>query len=340
MPLALTCECGARFDVDDVLAGQEVPCPECTAMIKASDQAVTPRTSLWALAALTIALLGAFTPGGGLLAVFVGLVALLVIWRKRKLLTGQTVALTAIGIGFCCAVLTAVLFLKPDALPVGAWLRHRAVAGQLEDPKDLKVASRTGDVTLERPSHDWAIMKRGKSNDPTISELQQKSDLLLFNLKRNAYVEVIRDTANSGGLEGYHDQMRIDLNPYVPRFLGDEDAGRGGPGGAAPDTGPAAFTPQFDVNQNGVVGHPIPGPKNAEADFNGREWRATVKRGGQTWRFIIRGYRKRGTRDDKGVAKGPPGPIYVIRAYAPLSKFTPAMEKHLVTLLDTVTLPE
>src|SRR5262245_239719 len=142
MPLALTCECGARFDVDDALGGQEVPCPECTAMIKAADQAVTPRTSLWALAALGIALIGAFTPGGGLLAVLVGLVAMLVILRKRKQLTGQSIALTAIGIGFFCAVLTAVLFLKPDALPLGAWLRQRAVAGQLEDPKDLTVTRR------------------------------------------------------------------------------------------------------------------------------------------------------------------------------------------------------
>jgi hypothetical protein len=336
MPLALTCECGARFDVDDVLAGQEVPCPECTAMIKASDQAVTPRTSLWALAALTIALLGAFTPGGGLLAVFVGLIALLVVWRKRKQLTGQTVALTAIGIGFFCAVLTAVLFLKPDALPVGAWVRARALAGQLEDPKDLKVASRTGDVTLERPSHDWAIVKRGKSNDPTITELQQKSDLLLFNRKRNAYVEVIRDTANPGvKLQEYKEQrLRIDLNPYVPRFLGNDDAGwggGGGPGGAAPDVGPAAFEPKFDDE-----GHQINEPRNGHL---GREWRATVKRGGQTWRFLIRAYRKPGN-NVAGAPKQPDGPIYVIRAYAPVSKFNPATEKQLVALLDTATLPE
>lgn len=335
MPLALTCECGARFDVDDVLAGQEVPCPECTAMIKASDQAVTPRTSLWALSALAIALIGAFTPGGGLLAVLVGLVALLVILRKRKLLTGQSIALTAIGIGFCCAVLTAVLFLKPDVLPVGAWLRQRAVAGQLEDPKDLKVASRTGDVTLERPSHDWAIVKSGKSNDPTITDLQQKSDLLLFNLKRNAYVEVIRDAVNASiPLQEYQERIRVDLNPYVPRFLGNEDpgwGGAGGPGGGNPDVGPAAFAPQFDNE-----GHKLTEPLD---EHFGREWRATVKRGGQTWRFIIRAYRKP-TRKVEGAAPPPAGPIYVIRAYAPTSKFNPAMEKHLVTLLDTARLPQ
>src|SRR5262245_56904634 len=132
MPLSITCDCGARFDVDDLLAGQEVPCPECTEPVKVTGQAAAPRTSLWALAALVIALVGGLTPLGGPVAILVGLVALLVILRRRKQLTGQWIALTAIGLGVFCTALTAALFFKPEALPVGNWLRERALAGQFD----------------------------------------------------------------------------------------------------------------------------------------------------------------------------------------------------------------
>ena len=29
MPLSLTCDCGARFELEEALAGQSVSCPEC-----------------------------------------------------------------------------------------------------------------------------------------------------------------------------------------------------------------------------------------------------------------------------------------------------------------------
>src|SRR5262245_52712111 len=106
MPLSITCDCGARFDVDDLLAGQEVPCPECTEQVKVSGQSAAPRTSLWALAALVIALIGGLTPAGGLLAVLVGLIAVLVILRRRKQLMGQWIALIAIGLGLFSSALT------------------------------------------------------------------------------------------------------------------------------------------------------------------------------------------------------------------------------------------
>jgi hypothetical protein len=356
MPLSITCDCGARFDVDDLLAGQEVPCPECTEAVKVSGQQVAPRTSLWALAALVVALVGGLTPFGGLLAILVGLLAVLIIFARRKHLTGQWVAFTAIGLGVFSTAVTAALFIKPDLLPIGDWVRERALAGQFDPSGDLKVAGRNNDVTIDRQSvadlqekdprgkrdrrnwaRDWGVIKRGYSFDPSISDLQviedalgqagqkPRADLLLFNRRRNAYVDVIRDVDTTDvSLQAYRDVLEGQLNPYVPRFLGGEGGGmfnqrdRGGPGGGRPDRGDNP--PNFDDHAKDLErldGH------------LGREWRATVKHGGQTWRFIIRAYKK-----PKGLGNPNVGPIYVIRAYTPLSRFK-ANEAQLTALLDS-----
>src|SRR4051812_13283476 len=56
MALSLTCACGARFEVEDTLAGQEVSCPECQQPLKAPAlQRVPLRTSGFALASAQLA---------------------------------------------------------------------------------------------------------------------------------------------------------------------------------------------------------------------------------------------------------------------------------------------
>ena len=343
MPLSITCDCGARFDVDDLLAGQEVPCPECTEPVKVSGQAVAPRTSLWALAALVIALVGGLTPVGGVAAIVAGLVAVLIIARRSKQLTGQWIALTAIGLGVFGTAVTGALFFRPEAAPVGNWLRERALAGQFDDSGPLQVSTSKNDVTLDRPNRDWGVMKRGYSYDPSISDLQiepddqekviqkPRADLLLFNRKRNAYVDVIRDDKNANlGLTDYSTILEVQLNPYQQRFLGGDDGGffdrrdRFAPGGGQPERGdnPANF------DDTGKRIDPI-GP------HVGREWRAVVKRGGQTWRFVIRAYHK----PKKGANQPPEGPIYVIRTYTPLSR-AKANEKEMLAILDSVRFPQ
>src|SRR5262249_9343808 len=153
-------------------------------------------------------------------------------------LTGQWIALTAIGLGVFGTAVTAALFFRPEAAPVGNWLRERALAGQFDDSGDLKVSTSKNDVTLERPNRDWGVMKRGYSYHPSISDLQvepddqekvvqkPRADLLLFNRKRNAYVDVIRDDKNANlTLENYQSILEVQLNPYQARFLGEEDGG-------------------------------------------------------------------------------------------------------------------
>src|SRR5262249_29943365 len=305
------------------------------------------RTSLWALAAMVTALVGGLTPFGGILAMLVGLVAVLIIFRRRKQLTGQWIALTAIGLGLFGTVLTGVLLFRPQAAPVGEWLRDRPLAGQYDDSGGLEVSDKRNEVTLKRTSRDWGVMKRGYTYDPSISDLQveqaddqqqgvqkPRASLLLFNRKRNAYVDVIRDDRNANlGTQEYQSVLEAQLNPYQKRFLGGDEGGffgrdRTEPGGGHPDRG--ENLPNFDVSarkleEEEILPHLFNEQEIKEIlkrkeegkkpTVEGREWPSiTVKRGGQTWRFVIRAYRK-GT-------KGSGMPISLIRAYTPTSRST------------------
>src|SRR6185312_9538440 len=144
-------------------AGLDVPCPECGEPVKAAGTP-KPRLSLWAIAALALAIVGGLTPAGGLAAVFIGLGG---------------------------ALLTGVLVMRPDVLPVAGWLRQRARAAQIDTTGALEVQSRGGEVTLTRPSTDWGRARKDRTDDAVLGELQTSADLLLVNPRRNAYAEVI-----------------------------------------------------------------------------------------------------------------------------------------------------
>src|SRR5262249_7929426 len=101
----LTCACGARFEVDETLAGREVACPECQQPVKVPPRQQASRTRGLALASLTFALLGAFTPGT-LVAVLLGVAALRSIARSRGRLTGAGFAIFGIVLGLLLGFLT------------------------------------------------------------------------------------------------------------------------------------------------------------------------------------------------------------------------------------------
>src|SRR5260370_41905597 len=128
MPVALTCDCGARFDVDELLAGKEVPCPECATPVQAPLKPVPPRTSLWALASLVLALTGAFTLVGTVAAVVVGLWALAVIRRDSPRLRGKGLATAGIITGLVLTAVNRAALLRPALPPAGGWARQRGTA--------------------------------------------------------------------------------------------------------------------------------------------------------------------------------------------------------------------
>jgi hypothetical protein len=325
MPVALTCDCGARFDVDELLAGKEVPCPECATPVQAPLRAAPPRTSLWALASLVLALTGAFTLVGTLAAVLVGLWALAVIGRDPQRLKGKGLARAGVGLGLVFTALTLAVLFRPALLPAGTWVRQRGMAGQVDATGSLQMVSRSGDVLIERPSRGWGRARNDHTDDPAVGEIQLKRDLLLVNVARRAYVDVYRDTAANVKLDDYSGVLLRDLNPPRVPLLGEEDDSRFRRRNwqqPDPDTEQGPFPPL------------VVGSRSSEEPVDGhdwREWTVQQQRGGLKWTFVIRAYKK---RPGPGVS-----PIHVIRAYTPSSRFEQNQEE-LMRLVDSARIPQ
>src|SRR5436853_448294 len=125
MPMALTCDCGARFEVDETLAGRTVCCPECRTPLEApaAATAARPRTSLFALGSVVLALAGGFTVLGGAAAVVLGVIGLVHIRRLGGRLTGAGLAIAGIALGVGFSAVTVFLLTWPDLVPLDAWFR-------------------------------------------------------------------------------------------------------------------------------------------------------------------------------------------------------------------------
>jgi uncharacterized paraquat-inducible protein A len=128
MPLSLSCSCGARFEVEETFAGREVACPECQQPLKAPfPHRVPRRTSGLALASMILAVAGAFTLIGTVLAIACGAAALIHISRHRETLAGAGYAIFGIVWGVVFTGLT--LFAYSSALRGLPSRAHRRSGG-------------------------------------------------------------------------------------------------------------------------------------------------------------------------------------------------------------------
>ena len=110
--------------------------------------------------------------------------------------------------------------------------------------------------------------------------------------------------------------MLEELNPERPPLLGDDE----------------------DDPRAGARSQPrqVAGPDNLKPTgvWEGVEWVYDVRRGGQTWRFLIRVWKKKPEADLRNAE-----PAYVLRGYAPKSRFA-AVEEDLKAALNSVELPK
>src|SRR5438309_45951 len=99
MTLSLKCNCGVRLDIPENFAGQQITCPDCQHPVEVprADPALI-KTSGLALASLLLALVGAFTVVGTMLAVLVGVAALVHVRRRPDAVTGAGYALAGIAL--------------------------------------------------------------------------------------------------------------------------------------------------------------------------------------------------------------------------------------------------
>jgi hypothetical protein len=302
----LTCDCGARFEVEDTLAGQEVACPECQQPVKVPARSKgSPRTSAYALASVVIALVGAFTPAT-LLAVALGTFALLHISRNRDRVTGTGFAVCGIVLGLAFGTLTLFAFSDGELFGLGGWMRERSMTTALDTSGPLEIVRRGYAIT--RPSEKWGQVPGGRLDDPAVGGMQQGRDLLLMQAARYSFVDV-KAEANLGGmsLDQWQREVVDEFQPHLRRAvrkgLFDDD-----------DDEPLAVRTSATV----VESKRLPDANGVE----GREVIVDVHRAGQRWRFVIRLYRQ-------GF-----GPVYVVRAYTQTRRF-PTVKAELLQALDS-----
>lgn len=192
MALTLTCDCGARFDVDESLAGQSVTCPECQAAVKApTAHRPVVRTSGFALASFLLAIVGAFTVVGTAAAVILGLLAVVFILRDRERQAGLGFAVAGVALGVVFTGLTLWSLSTGELFGLGPAMRRTQMADQLEpiDPKAPLEIAESG-FRITRPSLRWQRAKKDALLLPVQPLLRSDALLLLVQLDLYAFIDV------------------------------------------------------------------------------------------------------------------------------------------------------
>ena len=176
MPIAVTCSCGARLEIDDKFAGQSIPCPDCHKPIVAQPPLPPPtRTSGLAVLSLLLALVGAFTIVGTVAAMACGAIAYRQLTRKRSNVGGVRIAQAGMILGAVFTVLAVAAYGSRSLLGVDSLLRRYLWANRLEYAERLPVTKPLpnfgSSYSLDRPSFSWGMCKENS---------QRQNDVLMY----------------------------------------------------------------------------------------------------------------------------------------------------------------
>jgi len=211
MPLSVTCQCGARLEIDDKFLGKEVPCPDCNRPLPTTPVAAPPvvaapppldlpdyrRTSGLAVLSLALALVGMFTIVGTIAAIVVGVLAVKEISARPTRLEGLSYARAGIVVGIVGTFLTLIALASPTVFGLDAFLRELAFAGRIRwDSKDVIESTRGQEVSIEmkRPSADWGAYVP-PNNQPNNLE---PDDIIMINPRDDAYIALFSFDAERG----------------------------------------------------------------------------------------------------------------------------------------------
>jgi hypothetical protein len=315
MALSLICACGARFEVEDTLAGQEVSCPECQQSLKAPAlRQPSLRTSDLALASAVLALVGAFTILGTVVAVILGSLALVRISRNRERITGAGFAIFGIAGGTVFTLLMFLALSRTELFGLGGTKRRIMLADRVDTSGELTYKDDNG-WSITRPSRDWGVSTVDTLNDPFVSALQGQGQnqrqvrLLLVATHRILYVDVrsedrpvaVVDAILGEAVSVVTPDKKVD--PDEPRRLRDNDALF-----RIVEVKPADSAKRLDA------------PEGVEA----REKEVSVRFTAQRWKMLVRAYYN-GSR------------LYVVRAYGP-ERHMKHGEADVRRLLDSFTI--
>ncbi len=302
----LTCACGARFEVDDSLAGQEVLCPECQQPLKAPARDRPPQlTSAWALASVVLALVGAFTVLGTILAILLGIIALASIARNRERVTGAGFAVLGICLGVLFTGLTLFALSTGDLFGLDTWVRERTMAQQVDTSGPMEIVLGLKGFAITRPTEKWGQVRGNQSDDPAVASLQHDRDLLLMQVARYAFIDVRTLRGPFRSLDQCQDDVLAEFEaPQRASHFGEDDED---------------FQPPSRARLQ--ASRPLESKEGAE----GRELIVDVRRTGQSWHFVIRLYRRKN------------GTTYIVRAYTPKRHFS-RIQGELETALESFRL--
>jgi hypothetical protein len=297
MALSLTCACGARFEVEDTLAGQEVGCPECQQPLRAPALRQVPlRTSGYALASTVLVLVGAFTVVGTVLGVVLGVAALVSIGRNRDRVTGAGFAVFGIVAGLLFTGLTALVLSNNELFGLDARVREQTLGRQVDITGPLEVDVRDKGFAVTRPSPKWGRVLGNQLDDEALSRFQENRDLLLMHLARYAFIDVrvVRNVPflsvdeceatvrDDFGPQGGGNAFRLDDEPDRPPVQARRESSR-------------QLPPAGKVEVRETV------------------WQ--VRNGGRQLTFLVRLYKK------------PGGPLYIVRGYTQKRRFSGVKEE-------------
>jgi len=307
MALSLTCVCGARFELDDTLAGQNVTCPECQQALKAPTLQHAPRrTSGLALASVILALMGASTVIGSALGSFLGMLALARIARQRDRLAGVGLALFGIIAGMAFTALTLLAASSGELFGLGARWRESMLADQVDTTGDLELKNPERGFTITRPSRKWGVAHHAEIDDAMVRALlKHNADLLLVQTARYLFVDVRQEWVNKGDLREFEQSVLSDFEP---------DQFNGG----------FPFRPkeQHDVLQPTNLIRKASRDLDAGDNVKARELELEVTCG-QKWYLLVRLYR---TAE---------GRLYVVRAFAQGARRYRAARPEFEQILDS-----
>ena len=311
MAFLLTCTCGARFEVDEAWAGKTISCPDCRQSLTVPPLPTpTQPTNALALLSAVLALVGAFTLVGSVVAVVLGLAAVIQIGRQRDRAPGLGYALFGIAAGIAGTALTVLAFRSPDLFGLGPYFRASQWADKVDFGGELTFESTEGGqgFRISRPSHDWGVVREKKVGNGILDALQLTPPRVLFmQTTRFAFVDVTIEQVND----------KRPLSEFQETFLADLTRER-------PDEGDR-FGPRRSNGSRisrAALRKGCEGTTLKVGDNEFLEFVVDLHCGDQPWSMIVRLCQTRGNK------------LFTLRAYAPHRTFD-KVEDECRKILDT-----
>lgn len=194
MPISVTCECGARLEIDEKFLGKEIPCPDCNRPLPTAVPVKPPplelpdnrRTSGLAVFSLAVGLVGLFTIIGSVAAIGTGLLAMRAI-RRAKNLEGLSLARAGVAVGGAGIFLTLIFFISPFGLD--GFYRELAFAflGRINYNVGGLMENASQNYQIKKPSTGrWGVFTSAPSFNAQPQEATD--DLIAVNLPTDAYM--------------------------------------------------------------------------------------------------------------------------------------------------------